>query len=581
MKTHLLFLLFLLAPLAHSELRTWTNLDGRTVSAELVAMDEASVTIRNAEGKTFIIQRSTLSEADKTFLSSTTPSPVREGKITFDEGGKTLPHVTGNDTIFSGMCDLEGATVTMSGAVSGTAKVNQGRWQIPVASLGTWAKGAASFTATAQGSGAKASTTMTLNFINLLDEGAKGDGTTDDTTAINAAAKKAAGVENGILLVPTGRTFAHDALVVLNGVEMLGCGETSLLLATNPLKSAVVLRGEGPRLRNLAVEVRLGGTKRQTGPDHQKVWVDGASSFWVDAVHVKNSAAGGIFNYGGVGSPERYSRITRCLVENTLADGIHNTQRTHHVLVEGNTARNTGDDCFAVVSYKTQLCQHIIIRRNKGSGGHARGVSVVGGADVLIEDNDIADKDAAGIIVASEASWETNLVERVTVRNNRIIGCPAKITAHGGIFVSGQKERPVSQVLLENNQIKNSPAPGIHLGSSAMQIIVRGNQIISSKSHGIYVRAATDVVIQENTIDAADKNGIFVASEASGDCLIQNNQISGVNLDEEPENAMIRFAVNTNLKKVEIIDNRFKAGRGKVREEVVCNVKGASIRKNR
>lgn len=581
MKSILLLIFLLQVTLIQAESRTWTSRDGRTVSAELVAVDAGTVTIRTAEGKTFTLQRTALSDQDQAFLQSATPPPAKEGKISFDEGGATLSQITGNQVILSGTCDLEGAAVTLAGSVNGTAKVTQGRWQIPIADLETWAKGTASFTVSAEGAGAKASTTMTLDFINLLDEGAKGDGTTDDTQAINAAAKKAASAENGILFVPSGHTFVHSALVVLDGVEMLGCGETSLLLATNPNKSVIVLRGEGPRLRNLAVEVRLGDTKRQTGPDQQKVWIDGASSFWVDAVHVKNSASAGIFNRGGVGSPERYSRITRCLVENTLADGIHNTGNAHHVLVEGNTAKNTGDDCFAVVSYKETLCHDIIIRHNKGSIGNARGITVVGGADVLIESNEIADKDAAGILIASEESYQTNLVERVTVRNNRISGCPAKITAQGGIYIGGRTGFPVTAVLLEGNQIKDSPAPGIRLGSISQQITLRGNQITNSKGSGVFLRASRDVVIEGNSIESSGSSGIFVDSTAGGSCLILNNQITGANLDDEPENAMIRVAESASLTKVEIADNRFKAGNGRVRQEIVCDIKGAVIRKNR
>lgn len=571
----------LLATSLHAEPRTWTNLQGRTLTGELIAMDTATITIRSQEGKILTIQRSTLTEADQAFLKSTTPPAVREAKITFDEGGNTISQVTGNHAVFSGTCELEGALVTLSGTVSGKAKVSAGRWEIPVAPLDTWAKGSATITATAEMPGSKATASMTLNFINLLEEGAKGDGTTDDTAAILSAAKKAAAAENGIVFIPPGRKFAYKAMITLTGARLMGAGPSSCFLALDPLSSALTIKGKSPSVRNLGLACNLGTTKRQNKGWQTMLFLDHPEDFWVDAVTVENSPSAGILNYGGSGTPERHARITRCVVRDTLADAIHNTSSAHHVWIEGNLAERNGDDCFAVVSYGKQLCHDIVIVRNKGMNGKARGAAVVGGTDILIEWNEITNKTAAGIIVASEDSYKTNFVERVVVRNNRINGCPADLPAHGGIFVGGRADFRISDITIRDNYIDNSPAPGIHLGPHATRIRVEGNHIANSKSAGIFLRAAENVTITGNQINSSRTSGIFVASTAGGDCIITDNAFDEVSLNEQPENAVVRFEKNASLSRVEITGNRYKAGRTSVKEEIICPIKDALIKNNR
>ncbi len=60
----------------HAAPRVWTDLDGRTVEAELVRADSASVVIRRAaDGREFTLPRDRLSPADLAFLSELPASP--------------------------------------------------------------------------------------------------------------------------------------------------------------------------------------------------------------------------------------------------------------------------------------------------------------------------------------------------------------------------------------------------------------------------------------------------------------------------------------------------------------------------
>ena len=577
-KTPVSLLLLALLSSAHAEMRVWTNSNGSVLTAELIAMDDITVTLHDTGGKTFMIPRATLSGPDLAFLRTATLPPA---KLAFDEGGRTLPQLTGSHVVISGQCNLEGAVVKLSGTLSGTSKVIDGRWDISIPQpLDGWAKGTVTFVAEAARAGRSADAKMTLNFVNPLDEGALGDGTTDDTAAIYKAAGRAMKQENGIVLLPPGKKFAYKAMITLSGVQLLGSGPTSCLYALDPMSSALAIKGRASTVRNLTLECNLGTTTRRDKGWQTMLFLDGAEDFWVDAVTIANSPSAGIMNYGGHGSPEKYSRITRCVVKNTLADAIHNTANAHHVWIEGNLALDNGDDGYAVVSYGTQRCHDIAVVRNSVRGGHARGVAVIGGEDVLIADNTIADMRAAGIIVGSEWGYKTNSVRGVIVRGNKITGSPSGLPAHGAIFIEGRKDFEVTDVSLEGNWIENSPQSGIRVSQHSNQIRMTGNQISGVKGAGILLKDGNDVTISENSVRRAGDSGIFIESPVRGTCLIQGNRIEEVNVAAKPENAAIRVLDNANGIKLEITDNRYKSGKTTVAKKIVCNVVQAVIKGN-
>lgn len=57
-------MLVMVAPMAQAESRTWTDKAGRTLAAEFVSMDDASMTVRTAAGKVVAIRKETLADGE-------------------------------------------------------------------------------------------------------------------------------------------------------------------------------------------------------------------------------------------------------------------------------------------------------------------------------------------------------------------------------------------------------------------------------------------------------------------------------------------------------------------------------------
>ncbi|WP_237401588.1 MULTISPECIES: right-handed parallel beta-helix repeat-containing protein [Saccharibacillus] len=256
------------------------------------------------------------------------------------------------------------------------------------------------------------------NRLSVTDFGAVANDGKDDYNAF-AAAAKAAKDQKKTLYVPAGE-FTLSRILTLDSIRVEGAGkEATVLVSTNPDGGSIDLKGDGVQLRSLkhAYQTTIG--RGNGAHDKNSITVRGASNFVIDNVYVsKSSTAGIMMAYGS-----NNGIVSNNTVENTGADGIHMTTESHHITVENNTVMGVGDDGIAMVSYGTSPVpvNNIVVRGNTiGNFSKARGISVVGGVDVLIENNKIADTMMAGLYISVEGSYNTLNVNNVKVVNNTI-----------------------------------------------------------------------------------------------------------------------------------------------------------------
>ena len=335
-----------------------------------------------------------------------------------------------------------------------------------------WLLAVLSSVAGAQQPDLKASTQ--LRGVNPMQTGAKCDGTTDDAAALRAAIESAK--SKGLPVVLPAATCAYGAVLNLDGVKMIGRGDTSILWALDPFKAAIFLRGSGSEVRNLKL-TGLQPTKRHPPREGARIVPFGANQFVIDNVTIDGSTATGIQTARGA----TQGTISNNRISNTLADGIHITDGASHITIVGNVIRDTGDDGIAVVSYRAQggPSHHITAVRNTVSHNRGgRSMSVVGGSDVIYENNRLSDNGrAACLYLAQEDHWKTLPISNVIARNNTLTNCGNPAIGHAAVMLFAQSFANAGVQILRNDITQNGQQTGIRMFGPNDDVAIDGNRV--------------------------------------------------------------------------------------------------------
>lgn len=365
--------------------------------------------------------------------------------------------------------------------------------------------------------------------LKVTDFGAKGNDEVDDTAAIQRAIDA---LQPGQWLVfPPGRYLQGGALYVRRrGVTLWGAGAT--LHATRPESMAVVLAEDDVSLLNFTLTGQA--QERTSAPQQARiaVWrgdraeqgVRGATvrgnriipagspaadtvSLGRPGAQLFSAASGGIFLYRASDFLVAGNRIER-----TAADGIHVTGGSHHGRVLGNTLRETGDDMVGVVSYlgdgpftrntaaelaatlarrtEAKLVHDVLVADNDLSGAYwGRGIAVVGGRNITILRNRIADStNAAAIYVAREGNYVTFGVHNVRVQDNRIDQVQTTQPRYTGGRLLPQRRSGHAAIQLHADLFEDErDQPALADWLDIQDIAVQGNRVNGSGSDGLRV----------------------------------------------------------------------------------------------
>ena len=249
-------------------------------------------------------------------------------------------------------------------------------------------------------------------------------------------------------------TFRYDDVLVLDGLAAYGDGSTTVLRASDPTRSAIILTGQGPELRRLKV-ASPNSSMRRTNSESSSVLVRDAAGFTVARVIAVRPASVGFFV-----TRSSYGKLLRSSARNTFADGIHVTDRSHHVEVAYNSVQRSRDDMIGLVSYRSNgdRIHHINVHHNKGDNSdvadpHGRGIAVAGGRDIQLNENSVKGTAGAGIYIASEPGWATYGVDDVKVNKN-VVRKPAREIHNANILIwAAQADYPVRNVTRSGNNL--------------------------------------------------------------------------------------------------------------------------------
>lgn len=323
---------------------------------------------------------------------------------------------------------------------------------------------AAAGDAQVDGSGTDSTPTPPAGAIDIRSTGARCDGSFDNSSAI-ASAIASAKARRVAVYVPAG-VCAYGDVIRLDGVKLVGAGDTSVLYALNPLRESIYMFGSGPEVSLLKLSGRK-ASERQAAWEATRITLFGATDFVIDKVTIDGAAAAGIQTAKGA----NHGRITNNIIRNTLSDSIHMTGRASYITLENNRIENSGDDGIAVVSYRSDgalvhhiTARHNIIRNNKWG----RHMSVVGGGQVLYENN-LLENNLAGracLYIAQESSYATYGAHDVTARRNTIKNCGGPPTGHGAVMVFSGGAEANTNITLTRNDIQQDGHAGIRILSA-------------------------------------------------------------------------------------------------------------------
>jgi Right handed beta helix region len=296
-----------------------------------------------------------------------------------------------------------------------------------------------------------------MSVVNPLDYGAQGNGTSDDLGALSAAvnALPAAG---GIVYLPSGRTFKKTNVLVVTKSHVKFWSpnrqaEVFQSLAGVRRRQALLCRGN-TGCGFFGLKLRSDATVRFDAPEDDQISADNSTLLEVVGCELQGSAAAGISLHG---STEHY--LEGNYIHHTWADHIHHTAAAKASWVWNNYIFNElpskGDDGVACVTYGPSAARCADMEWWRNTILHTdwgRGFSVIGGNAISIHDNWAIGVAGAGIIVASESSYNSASSQGITIANNYVYGCGHTI-GHPGILVSGMSSAagPLQDIALTNN----------------------------------------------------------------------------------------------------------------------------------
>lgn len=331
--------------------------------------------------------------------------------------------------------------------------------------------------------------------------GAKGDGATDDTAAIQKAIDAVAGT-GGTVAIPRG-TYLINA-VARKGRSGLSMG-SNMTLRLDP---AAVLKA----LPNSA-------------PEYAILLVSGAERANI---------------VGGTLEGDRGAHLG---TEGEWGMGIQ-ISRSRSVTVQGVTARECWGDGFYVTNGSSGItfCQVVATHNRR------QGLSIVGGDGILVKGSTFTDTQGTdpqcGIDVEPNGGQTVRnlLITDCTVSHNAgggIAGGPPYTVRHSAFFsgsrishnrVIGNKAVGIqvsacSGNTIENNTISATEGYGLLLRGEALGMVVTGNTITGSTKDGIYLEDCAGTVVTGNTVSGNTGYGINPVRDCGA--VVSANLVSG------------------------------------------------------
>jgi len=366
------------------------------------------------------------------------------------------------------------------------------------------------------------------NSLSVRDFGAAGTGLSDDTQAIRKCVAEAAR-QRKIAWVPPGEYKLTGDIVLGSNLSLQGAGmwHTTFTgdedLYRHPERRLRIrLAGSNSHLADFALIGKL--KYRNDSEQNDGILGSRAKDCTVSRLWIEHTKVGMWFYVCD------HIVIGGCRLRNTLADGINFCVDVRNSVAQNCTARNTGDDCFAVwpavsdqgFTQDTPLPGNNVFCRCTGQMPFlANGGAIYGGANNRIEDclfSDIAT--GCGILLSTTfpTSDETPRIDNnfsgtTLVRKCKLIRCGGFDHSWGwrGAVQFCLDRRGISGVRVSDMRIEDSMSDGF-------SIVAPGGKTLDDAR-------LQNVDIPNFGTGTPERHGLWVREDARGSVTVVNSKI--------------------------------------------------------
>lgn len=323
----------------------------------------------------------------------------------------------------------------------------------------------------------------TVKLLDVANFGAVADNkgaAATNVTAFNRAFAEAKATKSHVIVR---RAYWLNQIVRADSITLHVEGALWFTDGTSATNCSLFLRGNAPKL-NLTGSINSDATTRGGGAWGQHLVQVVANDFEVyGGGTLSGAACTGVF----VAMSQR-GAVRDISVRNTKADSFHITNGSSYITFDRCSTTNGGDDMFAVVSYNGDsngivhdiTCRNFVGNTNTRNG---RGMTVVGGHNILYEDSKVSNVWGFGLYISSEQSYNTHGVRNVTLRRVAVDGCGVfgpdlgdglRVFGRAGLDPLGFVQT-VDGLVLENVTVNRPKRNGALISTTHVKNLTRGN----------------------------------------------------------------------------------------------------------
>jgi|GEM_PF-2919066 len=276
-------------------------------------------------------------------------------------------------------------------------------------------------------------------------------------------------------------TYHYNQVLTVGQPNTIICGVGITLMAEQPDQSSIVVTGDnvhihGLHLRGQSItqntwperwegEGYTAPTKFADGFPYRGAGSSNASGF---VLRSDNIIVSDTDDLGGVRGGFRLYGATNVLlygnrIERAHSDSIHITHESSNITVRDNLIINSGDDCISVVpynapndgNYSDSTVENVLVENNVCQGSRTRGLTAIGGRNLVFRDNLIEGTLNTGILVFPADEYTDEPAQDISILNNIIKdSARAERLSHlSGIGLIGGQENNIVNVLVAGNEI--------------------------------------------------------------------------------------------------------------------------------